>query len=138
MGFVDDRPWSEKYTPEDIADYKHRRQHRLDNPTPKDGMNRFKYGERWKSMINIPLPKKAYPHPKELEFAKAKELREEKAAAAKKRFLAIEKALKRRCGDCCNCACVCLCMCGGYSKKLKMAMVQPTPQSPAKAGDKKQ
>ncbi len=58
----DNRPFKDQYRHEDLVDYERRRVHRLKNPTGQDDMNRFKYGDRWRKMINIPKPPKI-PHP---------------------------------------------------------------------------
>ena len=58
---------SEMYLPEHLAEYRRRREERLKHPTKDDEWNRFKYGNRWRSMAlkQVPEPPRI-PHPEQV------------------------------------------------------------------------
>ncbi len=89
-------------------DYYERRRHRMANPTPRDQMNRFKYGARWKSMVRVTPPKNKIKHPALVKYEQ--ELKAKKAQA-------LVELSEATCLGCCKCNCRCLCTCGKLDSK---------------------
>ncbi len=105
--YLEDRPLNQRFPPNALADYFARVKFRMENPTAQDDFNRFKYGERWRLMVRVPLPENEIPHPRLLMLEKEKE--EKKAAA-------LVDMAAAHCFGCCNCQCNCLCKCGRLDK----------------------
>ena len=101
------------YPPDDLKDFFERVRHRYANPTPRDKMNRFKYGARWKQMVKVTPPKNKIPHPHLVSL-------EKKRLAEKAEALA--DLTKATCVGCCKCNCRCLCQCGRLDENEPLAM----------------
>ncbi len=100
---MDRRSLDERYSKEDLTEYYARVKLRLENPTPADQVNRFKYGEMWKSMVRVPLPANEIPNP----TLKKKDYDHEARKA-----VAVSAVAAAHCFACCKCTCLCLCVCG--------------------------
>ncbi len=131
--FVDNRAMEEKYSLRDLAEYKARVKRRIENPTPQDVWNKYQYGDRWKEMINVPLPVVKIPHPIEVRRQQEEKKKKEVMDFAKEEMMRRRIAkVSRVCEECCDCTCVCPCYCAKrLSTSFNLNVDDPDPDTQA-------